>query len=268
MNFPVNARPELSQTRRYWELLQVLVERNLKVRYRGSFLGVYWSLLNPLIMTMLYSAIFGTTFAIHYQNSITNYILAVFTGLVILNFFSASTMQALSSVVANGGLLNKISLPVSIFPVSMVMANIFQFVVGVLPLLAVVTLIKSQSLINVLALLLPLISLSLVCAGIGFLVSALYVFFRDLPYFYELFTFVIWVSTPIFYPAAIVPEKVRAILHLNPLSPIIESLRQISLSGALPNLNLIGGSLLSGIIILMLGWLCFQRWRPNFMDLL
>lgn len=268
MNFPVNARPELSQSRRYWELLQVLVERNLKVRYRGSFLGVYWSLLNPLIMTMLYTAIFGTAFAKYYDDSITNYILAVFTGLVILNFFSASTMQALSSVVTNGSLLNKIRLPVSVFPVSMVTANIFQFVVGVLPLLAIVTLITSKNLINVLALFLPLISLSLVCAGIGFLVSALYVFFRDLPYFYELVTFVIWVSTPIFYPADIVPEKVKTFLLLNPLSPIIESLRQISLSGAPPNLSLIGGSLLSGLIILMLGWLCFQWWRPNFMDLL
>lgn len=268
MNFSVNARPELSQSRRYWELLQVLVERNLKVRYRGSFLGVYWSLLNPLIMTMLYTAIFGTAFARYYGNSITNYVLAVFTGLVILNFFSASTMQALSSVVGNGTLLNKIRLPVSVFPISMVTANIFQFVVGVLPLLAIVTLITSKSLINVLALFLPLISLSLVCAGIGFLVSALYVFFRDLPYFYELVTFVFWVSSPIFYPADIVPDKVKTFLLLNPLSPIIESLRQISLSGVPPNLNLIGGSLLSGLIILMLGWLCFQWWRPNFMDLL
>lgn len=256
------------QVQRYWELLLVLVMRNLKVRYRGSLLGVYWSLLNPLIMTGLYSAIFGTTFASYYGNSILNYVLAAFTGLVVINFFSASTSQALSSVVGNGPLLNKIRLPVSVFPVSMVAANIFQFAVGAFPLLVIITLINSKSIVNVLALLLPCMALILVCTGIGFLVSALYVFFRDLPYFYELVVFVLWISSPIFYPAAIVPPVVKQFLVLNPLSLIIESLRQITLSGNVPDVNLIVGALLSGIIILSLGWVCFQLWRHQFMDLL
>lgn len=256
------------RVRRYWELLQVLVSRNLKVRYRGSFLGVYWSLLNPLIMMGLYTAIFGTTFASYYDNSILNYMLAAFTGLVVINFFSASTSQALISVVTNGSLLNKIQLPSSIFPVSMIAANVFQFIIGVLPLLAVMTFVNSKSLLNVLALLFPCLALILVSTGIGFLVSALYVFFRDLPYFYELIVFVLWITSPIFYPAAIVPAQVKPFLGLNPLSPIIESLRQITLSGMLPDLNLIWGALLSGIIILFLGWTCFHSWRSHFMDLL
>lgn len=257
-----------SPIHRYWELLHVLVGRNLKVRYRGSFLGVYWSLLNPLIMTGLYTAIFGAAFSSYYKNSVINYVLAAFTGLVVINFFSASTSQALSSVVGNGMLLNKIRLPMSIFPVSMIAANIFQFVTGVLPLLAIVTLVTSKSLINVLALLLPLLALALVCTGVGFLVSALFVFFRDLPYFYELIVFVIWVSSPVFYPAAIVPDQVKPFLALNPLSPIIESLRQIVLSGDSPDLSLLGSALLSGIIILAIGWSCFRGWQSQFMDLL
>jgi lipopolysaccharide transport system permease protein len=256
------------QIRRYWELLDVLVARNLKTRYRGSFLGVYWSLLSPLIMTGLYTAIFGATFASYYGNSIINYVLAAFTGLVVINFFSASTSQALSSVVGNGALLNKIRLPVSIFPVSMVTANVFQFAVGVFPLLGIMTLINSKSIINVFALIFPCIALVIVCTGVGFLVSALYVFFRDLSYFYELVVFVLWISSPVFYPAAIVPKEVKAFLAFNPLSPIIESLRQISLSGALPNITLIASALLSSIIILSLGLICFQMWRHQFMDLL
>ncbi|AVH62888.1 MULTISPECIES: ABC transporter permease [unclassified Nostoc] len=256
------------QVQRYWELLHVLVARNLKVRYRGSLLGIYWSLFNPLFMTGLYSAIFGTTFASYYNNSIMNYVLAAFTGLVVINFFSASTSQALSSVVGNGSLLNKISLPVSVFPLSMITANVFQFSVGTFPLLALMTLINSKSLVNVLALVFPFIALVLVSTGVGFFTSAMYVFFRDLPYFYELVVFVLWLSSPIFYPAAIVPPQVRQFLGLNPLSPIIESLRQITLSGSLPDLGLIWGALLSGIIILALGWTCFHLWRHQFMDLL
>ncbi len=256
------------QVQHYSELLYVLVVRNLKVRYRGSFLGVYWSLLNPLMMTGLYGAIFGTVFASYYNNSIINYLMAAFTGLAIINFFSASTSQSLASVVGNGALLNKIRLPVSIFPVSTIGANVFQFAVGVLPILEIVTFVKSQSFLNMLALFLPLLALTFVCTGVGFFVSSLYVFFRDLPYFYELVVFVLGISSPVFYPPAIVPEKVKLVLNLNPLSPIIESIRQIALSGTVPDLTLIWGALLTSVLVLVMGWACFHGWRTQFMDLL
>ena len=252
----------------YIELLQVLVSRNLKVRYRGSFLGIYWSLLNPLIMTGLYTAIFGVTFAKYYDDSIPNYVLAALTGLIVINFFSASTTQGLTSVVANGALLNKIRLPVSVFPVSMIMANIFQFMMGAYPLLAIVALVKSHSLINVVAILLPFTALVMFCVGISFFVSTLYVFFRDLPYFYELVVFMLWISSPVFYPAAIVPPNIQPFLGINPLSPIIESLRQITLSGHSPNFMLIANALLSGMLFAVFGWLYFHRSRSQFMDLL
>lgn len=263
-----NLKLPLLQAQRYWDLLRVLVRRNLKVRYRGSFLGAYWSLLNPLMMTGLYAAIFGKAFASHYDNSLLRYILAAFTGLIVVNFFSASTIQALSSVVANGSLLNKVQLPVSIFPVSVLTANFVQFAISSLPLLMLVTLITSGNPLLVLLLLVPVFSLILVCTGVGFLTSALYVFFRDLPYFYELLVFVLWLSSPIFYPEDIVPVELKPFLALNPLFPIIASIRQIAVLGQLPDFHLLMGSLLSGMIILGLGLGCFRWWRSQFMDLL
>ncbi|XGV99867.1 MAG: ABC transporter permease [Leptolyngbya sp. BL-A-14] len=280
-----------SEAQRYWELLRVLVERNLHTRYRGSFLGVFWSLLNPLTMTLLYTAIFGGVFAAQYGGSLFRYAMSAFTGLTIINFFSAATSQALTSVVGNGPLLNKIRLPVSVFPVSVNAANVFQFLVGPMPLLAIVTIINvrhhvltnlavpmplaelvatiaKNSLINLLIFPLPLLALTLVCLGVGFLVSALYVFFRDLPYFYELVVFVLWVSSPVFYPASIVPAQIRPFLNLNPLVPIIESTRQIVLSGEPPEPLMLAQALLSGLVIFGLGWSCFRWWRPQFMDLL
>ncbi len=268
MDITLKNSSALLQAQRYWELIQVLVTRNLKVRYRGSFLGMYWSLLNPLVLTGLYAAIFGTAFSRYYNNSIPKYVLAVFTGLIILNFFSSSTMQALSSVVGNGALLNKIRIPISIFPVSMIAANIFQFISGALPLLAVVTLITSKNILNVLALPLPLLALVMFCMGVGFLVSALYVSFRDLPYFYELIIFVLSIGTPIFYPPDILPAKVKPFLLLNPLLPVIESIRQIALSGNSPDFYLIGNACIGGIVMLLIG-LGFFRWRQaQLMDLL
>lgn len=252
----------------YWELLSVLVRRNLKRRYRGSFLGIYWSLLSPIIMTALYAAIFGTAFAAYYDNSTLNYVLAAFTGLVVINFFASSTSQALVSVVENGAIVNKIKLPLFVFPLSFIGANVFQLLMGVFPLLLLMTLWLSGSLINVIALLFPLSALVLVCAGVSLLISSLYVFFRDLPYFYELLNFLLWISSPIFYPTEIVPEGVKKVLVLNPLLPIINSIRQISLSGNFPDFTLIVASLLSGIIVLVVGAIAFILWQDKFMDLL
>ncbi|MDB9494327.1 ABC transporter permease [Spirulina major CS-329] len=270
----------LTEVQRYWELLYVLVQRNLKARYRGSLLGVYWSLLNPLIMTGIYTAIFGDVFSPYYGDSLVDYMLAAFTGLSVIHFFSGSTSQALVSVVGNGVLLNKIKLPVSVFPVAMIASNVFQFCVGMFPLLAIVTLVRSHSLLNVLALMLPFISLVLVCTGIGLFVSALFVFFRDLPYFYELVTFVLWFSSPVFYPKDIIPDAIKPFLTLNPLIDIIDSIRDIALDGRVitiwgygqnlggPNLIEVFLSLMYGLLFLLMGWLCFRWWRPRFMDLL
>ena len=271
MALSIKTNSRLSATQRYWELVSVLASREIKVRYRGSFLGVYWSLFNPLIMTGLYAVIFGAAFKKYYHDSLWEYVLAAFTGLAVIHFYNGSTAQALPSIVSNASLLNKIKLPVSVFPVSIIIANTFQLLVGMFPLLVVVTFLLSpnfSSFVNILAIPLPLIALLLVSMGIGFLTSSLYVFFRDLPFFYELIQFVLMLSSPIFYPAEIVDPIIRPFLEFNPLYPVIESLRQIVLSGTLPDIFLIVRALLSGSIILATGWICFNWLRPRFMDLL
>jgi len=249
---------------RYVELVYVLTERNLKKRYRGSFLGVYWSLLNPLVMTGMYTALFGEAFSQYYENSITNYALAAFTGLVVMNFFSASTSQALVSLVDSSNLLGKISLPFSIFPVAVILANIFQFFTGALPLLVLVTLIISKNVFHVAALVIPISTLIVLSLGMGFLLSPLYVRFRDIPYLYELVIFVLLFVTPIFYPSEIVPEKIRALLNLNPLASIIENIREISLSPDPPETLPAVRAALSSIVLFWLGSTYFQKSKKDF----
>jgi len=259
---------KINDIKRYIDLLEILVTRHLKVRYRGSVLGVYWSLLNPLILTGVYTAIFGAAFSQYYNNSILNYCLAAFTGLVVVNFFSSCTAQTLLSIVNNGTLLNKIKIPISIFPVSIVFANLFHLIVGAVPLLIIFTLVTSSNILNALLLLFPLVSLNFVCLGIGLIVSSLYVFFRDLHYIYELIIFVLWISSPVFYPSEIVSDNIRPLLNLNPLVSIIQSLRQITLSGNPPDLSLVWSSFFSGIILVVLGLICFKTLYRKFIDLL
>lgn len=251
---------------RYIEVLRVLTERYVKVRYRGSFLGVYWSLLNPITMTAVYTFILGHTFAKYYNNSLVDYLLSVFVGLVVINFFSTSTAHALPSVVSNSALLNKMRLPPSVFPLSLITASCFQLTVGAFPFLVIMALVTSRSILNVLLLPIPLIALMLVSCGVAFFVSMLYVFFRDIPYMYELITFIVWVTTPVFYPIAIIDPRYRIYLELNPLSPIIESIRQLTLSAQLPSAALLFESIAMGVLVLALGWMAFRTWSPRFMD--
>ncbi len=246
----------------------MLASRTLKTRYRGSVLGVFWSLSNPILMTGVYTAIFGTAFAKYYDNSIFNYVFATFVGLSILNLFSQTTSQALASVVTAGGLLNKVSLPVSLFPISFVASNFFQFSVGPLPLLALITLYKTHSALNVIALLIPCLALMLVTVGFSLLTSALFVYFRDLPYMYEIVIFIITMTSPIFYPAALVPAKVLPFLSINPLTYMVGSLRNIALVHGVPDFALAGKCLLIGTVYFLIGSIVFATRKRDFMDLL
>lgn len=268
MNNSLLTYKKWSKLQRYWELLYVLVERNLKGRYRGSWLGIYWSLLNPLIMATIYTTVLGSAFSSYYDDSILNYILAAFTGLSIFHFFSASTTQALTSIVTNGSLINKIKLPLSIFPSSIIAANLFQFLAANLPPLALIALLTSGNLVNTIALVFPMIALLLFSSGVSYALSSLSVFFRDIPHFYSVAIYALRIATPVFYPSEIVPEKIRSFLLLNPLAQIIESFRQITLSGNFPDFQLILTALLSGFCVCVLGWLFFFNLRNNFMDLL
>ncbi len=250
----------------YRDLVVANAVRSLKVRYRGSILGVFWSLSNPLLMTLVYTAIFGGAFSAYY-GSLFNYVLACFCGLAMLNFFSGSTSMALPSIVNNGGLLNKLALPPSIFPVSTIAAATFQLGIGVLPLLIAVTVWTSHDLLNVIALFVPIASIVLFSAGLALGMSALYVYFRDLSYMYELIVFVLWITSPIFYPAALVPAALRTYLQWNPLAAIIESVRQIALSGHTPSLHAMAAAVIASLVVFCIGTFGYVTLRRGMMDL-
>lgn len=253
---------------RYSNLVRTLAARFLKLRYRGSVLGVFWSLSNPLLMTGIYAAIFGTAFKTAYGGSVINYGTAVFVALAVLGFFSSSTTQALSSIVGNGTLINKIAIPVSVFPVSMIAANAFQLLIGAMPLLAFITLYRTHSLVNVIALAGPLLGLILTSLGFALGLSALYVYFRDLPYLYEVLTFILYMTSPVFYPASLVPASVRAYIVLNPLATIVESVRAIALVARPPSLQTIFVPLAVGALCAAGGYGLFVAIKADIMDLL
>jgi ABC-type polysaccharide/polyol phosphate export permease len=158
--------------------------------------------------------------------------------------------------------------PFEVFPASTVASHAVQLGIGVLPLLIVVTLFSTHDVFRALLLPLPLAGLILFSAGVAYLMSTIYVYFRDIPHIYELITFFAWVTLPIFYPAAIVPEHVRRFLVFNPLFPTVQSLRDLALGSGWPDLPSIAASLAIGALGLGLGLTIFTWRRREFMDLI
>ena len=254
--------------RHFIDVVNVLVGRALKTRYRGSVLGVLWSALQPLGMSAVYAAVFGHTFAPYYGGSLLTYGVAVYIGLTLAGFFIGGTTQALPSIIANAGLLNKIRIPFEAFPLSILTAYGFQQVVGSLPLIAIVSLAINHNVLHLVVLLVPLVSLAMLSVGVGLFVSASCVYFRDVPYLYELATFFLWVTSPVFYPAEIVPQTILRIIAWNPLFSIITSARTLVLTPFYPPAASLGISIASSLLILVAGALAFRTMRRQFMDLL
>jgi ABC-type polysaccharide/polyol phosphate export permease len=244
----------------------VLFGRTLKTRYRGSFLGVLWSAVSPFAMAAVYSAIFGRVFASHYGNSVVRYASAVYIGLTVSQLFIAGTAQALPSIVAGSGLLNKIKIPFEAFPLSIVAAYGFQQLIGTLPVLIVLTLIDTRDPLHVIALLVPLAALAMLTVGVALIVSGADVFFRDVPYIYDLLTFFILLTSPVFYPASIVAPHVLRFLALNPLFQIMEELRILILTRGWPDLGTTALTLGEGALVLVAGVAAFAAMRGHFME--
>ena len=261
-------RPTASpDIRRILELIRITAVRTLKVRYRGTALGVLWSFANPLLMTAVYTAIFGTAFSRYYDGSVVRYVLSAFIGLVVVTFFLNSTSEALGSVVANGTLLNKISVPPLIFPVSAVVANVFQQAVTTFPIVLVMSIIVTRDPVRVALVPVVLAAVVLLIAGFSLALSALFVFFRDLPHLWSIVGFILWLTSPMFYPIAVVPESLRAYYALNPIGQTITALREVSIQRGPLHLGSIEVAIVAGIVSAALGTAIFRVMRRDFMDL-
>jgi ABC-2 type transport system permease protein/lipopolysaccharide transport system permease protein len=254
--------------RRRIELVRVSALRLLKSRYRGTSLGILWSFANPLLMTALYTTIFGTAFASYYGGSIPRYVFSAFVGVAVVIFFSQSTTEALTTVVNNGGLLNKIELDPETFPVSAIAANAFQQVVTTLPVVLVLAVLLTHDPIRIVLVPVVFAGVLLLSLGFGLVLSAFYVFFRDLLYLWGVVGFIIWITCPVFYPAAFVPASVRDWLMLNPVGMGIGALREVALGTGPIHYAAVGEFIVVAVVAAAVGHLVFRALRRDFMDLL
>ncbi len=259
---------EQSQRRRVFELIRISALRSLKVRYRGSALGVLWSLTNPVMLTAVYTAIFGTAFSQYYGGSVARYVVSAFVGLAVVTFFLNATNEALTSVVSNGSLMNKIAIPPAIFPLAAIAANLFQQAVTAFPIVLLLSILLAHDPVRALLVPVVLFAIMLLCTGFGLALSALFVFFRDLPYLWQIVGFIMWMTSPLFYPIEVASPSVRRWFALNPIAQDMSALREVVYGQGPINFHYIWLGLVVGFVALILGTVFFRATQAEFMDLL
>ena len=244
----------------YKPLLNELVIRDLKLKYRRSFLGYVWSLLNPLLMMAIMSLVFSYMF----RFDIPNYPLYLICGQTLWTFFSESTSMAMHSVIANGSLIRKVYIPKYIFPLSRVLSSFVTMSFSLVAILIVMLVTKVPLSWELLLVPIPLAFLLIFCMGIGMILSALSVYFRDIVHLYGVLTMAWMYVTPIFYPISALPEEIAYYIQFNPMYHYITFFRELVLYGAVPELGIWISCVLSSVVAFMAGLLSFRKLQRNF----
>src|SRR5918992_5016271 len=204
---------------RYRGLVQTLVARDLKARYRGSVLGFFWSFFNPLLLLLVYSFVFSTVLPSTHTEDLQPYALFMFCGILPWTWFSSSILESANVLISGGNLIKKVLFPAEVLPIVTVLANMVHFILG-LPILAAFLIYYQRPLDPLELLWFPVIVLVqlLLLVGLSLLVAALTVHFRDLKDILGNLLTLWFFSTPIIYPMTQAPEQYRWLLNLNPMT--------------------------------------------------
>jgi lipopolysaccharide transport system permease protein len=257
---------------RHHHLIQQFTRRDVEGRYRGSFLGLLWSFVNPLILLGVYTLVFGVIFRGRWgqfpSESLGYFALAVFSGLIVTNAFGECANRAAGLIVSVPNYVKKVVFPLEVLPVSVLGAALFHVLVS-LAVLVVANLVLTRT-VHVTLLLLPVVLAPLVFLSLGtaWFLASLGVFIRDIHYAVILCTQLLPFVTPVFYPIAAVPEPFRTLIALNPLTPVVESLRAIVLWGLLPNFRDVALALVVSSLLMLCGYAWFMKTKKAFADVL
>lgn len=248
------------QLKKYKPLMNELVIRDLKVKYRRSFLGYVWSLLNPLLMMTVMSYVFSYMF----RFDIPNYPLYLICGQTLWNFFNESTNMAMHSVIANGSLIRKVYIPKFIFPMSRVLSSFVTMSFSLVAILIVMLVTGVKITPTILLFPIPLFFLLIFSMGVGLVLSALSVYFRDIMHLYGVLTMAWTYMTPIFYPVEALPAEVAAVISYNPMYHFVTFFREIVLYGIVPPVSRWLWSALYSALAIVIGLYVFRKLQRNF----
>ena len=245
---------------KYGFLLSQLVERDFKTKYRRSVLGVLWSLLNPLMIMTVQYLVFSTLF----RFDIPNYSVYILSGIVIFNYMSEATSQAMTCIVQNASLINKVYMPKYIYPFSRVLSSGVNFLFSLIALYIVIIISGMKITYHHFALLYGVGCLFVFICGVALFLASLMVFFRDTQFLYSIVLTIWTYITPIFYPENILPPSMKVVMEFNPMYHFIRFIRVIILNNGFPDLLAWVYCALFAIISLVIGTIVFRKTQNQF----
>ena len=256
---------ELATLFRHRQLIATLTARDLKARYRGSLLGYFWSLANPLLLLAVYTLVFTKFFP---QQVVQPYPLFLFAGILPWTFFSAAILESTTSISSNAGLIKKVMFPAEALPLVVVFSHLVHFVLAVPILLAAIAAyaLMGQFEFNATIALVPVLMLlqTMFVAGIAMTVSSASVLFRDLRDIVSNLMQLGFFVTPIIYLIDNIQSRtLRALLRVNPMTPFVVAYQDIFFFGRMPSLSDTILILAYAFGSLMLGFFVFDRLRDS-----
>jgi ABC-type polysaccharide/polyol phosphate export permease len=244
---------------RYRELLVLLVSRDLKVRYKRSVLGMFWTLLNPLLQMVVYTLVFSTIMRI----DVPQFPVFLLAGLLPWTLISVSTTASANSLLHNQGLIRKVAVPQAVWPISIVGSKLVDLVLSLVPLAIIATALGRAPNLSWIALVPALAFAIAFTAGLSLLFSSMTVFFRDVRHLIDILFQVWFYLTPILYPYSYVERLpfawVRTALDFNPAAPIVRMFQIVIYEGRFPDGATAGLAALFSAASLAIGWSAFQR---------
>jgi len=245
----------MRQLYRYRDLIWTLVARDLKVRYRRSAIGFLWTMLQPLLTMLVLQLVFSAIF----RFELRNYPVYALSGILFWNFFQQSIIASMNSLRGNAGILRKLPVPCAVFPVATVLSGLLNLSLALVPL-GVIMLASGHPLTPALAFLpVAMLLAAVFTLGAGLLLAPLAVFFHDVTELVGVALTLLMYLTPLFYPMAIVPERVRWVVRYNPVRSILEVFRDPIYFGKVPPLQHLTVALGVALTALALGALVFRK---------
>jgi lipopolysaccharide transport system permease protein len=264
----------IALTRNLWfqrELILQLSKREIMGRYRGTYLGVLWSFLTPLLMLTVFTFVFGVIFKARWgleEEGRLDFAFFLFSGLIVFNVLAECMNRAPVLILGQLQYVKKVRFPLEILPLTVLLSAAAHAVVSFIIL--ILALFLFRGVLNWTILLAPLVlaPLLFLCLGIGWFLASIGVFFRDISHVISVATMATLFLSPIFYPLTMIPEWLRPFYRLNPLTLIIENTRAVLIWGQLPNWNHLMTGLVTTSLAALFGYAWFQRTRGGFADVL
>ena len=211
-------------------LFEELVKRDFKKKYKRTIFGMFWSILSPLSMLCVLAVIFGHLFG----RSIPHYLIYLFSGQVIFNYYIESTNGGMSALTGNANIFTKINVPKYLFLFSKNVSSLINFFI-ILCIYFLFVVIEGLPLTWTFVMLIyPIACLILINLGMGLILSALYIFFRDVEYLYRIFTQIVMYGSAIFYSIDILPTNLQLLFYCNPIYVCITYFRSIVIDAVIP----------------------------------